>query len=338
MIQSAECWLDIPQEKKTLLNQANVYYSQEYEQIERSRGNIPVYIYNDNYILIVSIRKKYLFKYASIPSECFAFENSDDDELQIFLDDSMTLLKRKYKLQWVGPTENQALFSMKPQGSISIPFGSHIIDLTLDTDQLWSNLHSKHRNVIRKGQKDGLEIKVGNSPELMDIYIQLDKETWARSNIKSNTKELVERMLNFARNNTVIYLVYKDGIPQGGAVFFWNACRSYYLFGASIDKPYTGSMNLLHWQAILDMKQRGVREYSFVGCRINEDVDSKSHTIQRFKERFGGPVRQGYMFKYIFNNNMYQLYCNLKYIKNNKGKKYPLDIIDQEVLKYRKNL
>lgn len=336
MIQSVQCWLDIPKEIRTFLNKANIYFSQEYEKIEKSKNNQFIYVYNDFYIMPVSIRKKYIFKYASLPTECFALKQSNEDELQLFLDEVMKYLKYKYKLQWIGPTENQALFEKKPTGSIAIPFGSHIINLTLDVDELWNNLHSKHRNVIRKAQKDGVEIKSGNSNDLLDIYMKLDKETWERSNIKSNTKEIVSSMIDNAPDNTAVYIAYKDGVPQGGAVFFWNECRSYYLFGASIDKPYTGAVNFLQWQAILDMKQKGVKEYSFVGCRINEDINSKSHTIQRFKERFGGAVRQGYMFKYVFNVKMYCLYCNLKYIKNNKGRKYPMDIIDQELPKWKK--
>lgn len=335
MIKSVTSWSEIPQKIKNKLRDANIYYSMEYERIELQKGKTPIYLYDNKYLLVVFVKKKLFFKYASVPTEYYEYSNDYIEDVECFLNESMDILKNKYNIQWVGSTENQAMFDTTPADCVWIPFGSHVIDLSLETEQLWSNLHSKHRNVIRKAQRDGLTIKKGNSKELLKEYLKLDEETWKRSNSVSNTEQLAKSMLENAPENTTIYIIYRENIAQGGAIFFWNTCRSYYIFGASIDKPSAGAMNALHWQAIQDMKANGVREYSFVGCRINEDVDSKIHTIQRFKERFGGPVRRGFMFKCIFNKSLYRIYCSLKYIKENKGKKYPLDIIDQELPKWK---
>ena len=91
-------------------------------------------------------------------------------------------------------------------------------------------------------------------------------------------------------------------------------------------------MNYLHWRAIRDFKQEGVKKYSFVGCRINEDIDSKCHGIQRFKERFGGTLFVGYMFKVILKPFKYKLFRLLQRIKNGRWVK---DVVDQEIEKWR---
>ena len=80
------------------------------------------------------------------------------------------------------------------------------------------------------------------------------------------------------------------------------------------------------------MKSNGVKKYSFVGCRIGEDEDSKYHSIQRFKERFGGTLEQGYMFKTVMSQWKYQLFHCLYKIKN---KTVLTDAIDQELPKWK---
>ncbi len=44
---------------------------------------------------------------------------------------------------------------------IAAPYGTYIIDLTQPEETLWSNLHSKHRNVVRNAMKKGVEIRSG---------------------------------------------------------------------------------------------------------------------------------------------------------------------------------
>ena len=66
--------------------------------------------------------------------------------------------------------------------------------------------------------------------------------------------------------------------------------------------------------------------------RINEDEDSKYHGIQRFKERFGGELIRGYMFKTILIPWKYKLF-HLAY--NIKNKQKLTDVIEQEIHKWQ---
>ena len=78
---------------------------------------------------------------------------------------------------------------------------------------------------------------------------------------------------------------------------------------------------------------RSVRKYSFVGCRIQEDADSKYHGIQRFKQRFGGELIVGKMFKVILNPGKYRLFQILQKMKNGY---WVQDVVDQEIGKWTK--
>ena len=92
-----------------------------------------------------------------------------------------------------------------------------------------------------------------------------------------------------------------------------------------------GSHNLLQWEIVKKLKTLNVKQYDFVGARINPPKGSKIEGIQRFKSRFGTTLHQGYMWKYIFNKPMYFLYVQiLKLLAFKNRSKYKGDIIDQE--------
>jgi lipid II:glycine glycyltransferase (peptidoglycan interpeptide bridge formation enzyme) len=83
-------------------------------------------------------------------------------------------------------------------------------------------------------------------------------------------------------------------------------------------------MNLLTWEAMRSFRAEGVKRYDFVGTRINPEPGSKQEGLKMFKERFGGDLMQGYMWK-----------CSIapfKYLAYNLASRLLRggDIVDQE--------
>lgn len=324
------CYYDLPNSIRKCIPGANVYYSEEYYKHNLKNGVF--YFYDNNRVLIAICRKKYFFKFFTLPSEPFIWNSEKINDEECFLNEFVEKCKLLNCVDWIGPTEVQALFHSAPLGAVSIPFGSHIVKLDNDEESLWADVHSKHRNVIRKASKDGVEISIGGKEQL-SLYMIADDQTWARSGLKISLQEEYIGLLEDFPNNVDIFIATLDSKVQGGAIFLYNSNRVYYLYGASVNGAHTGAMNLLHWTAMKHYKEKGVREYSFVGCRINEDSDSKYHGIQRFKERFGGTLDVGVMFKKTIHPLKYDLYYALKRIKD---KNY-MDIIDQEIGKWKGN-
>lgn len=320
--------IELPEFIKNAIDEANFFYSDAYIAYLKNKGGKIVFIYSNDYILLAVINTKYIFKYCFFPSEQINIRNSSETSKH-FLDTCMDLLKSVFKVQWLVATGAHSFFTEYPTKSIRIPFGSHVINLNEEEEVIWSKIHSKHKNSIRKAEKSNLEVCFG-SKELLEDYLVLDKETWARSKKRGFGKEYYEDILNFCSSSILIVIVYHESIPQAGAIFYFNKKMSYYMYGASCNNSISGSMNLLHWNTILYMKNKSTSSYSFVGCRINEDVDSKYHGIQRFKERFGGDLISGFMFKVVFNNLYYSI---AKFAL--KIMKQPIhDAIDQEKHKW----
>lgn len=323
-------YADMPEGIRTRLSLANVFFSRNYVNYAKEAGFKIIYAYNDEYVLPISVYKKICFSYAVFMSECYSYKCNDNEESRKqFLNHVINKLKKSMGIAWVS-TGATAFFDVFPSDSERIPFGSHVADLTLSEEELWKNIHSKHRNSIRRAEKNNVYIVTGKE-ELIDDYLSLDEETWARSNKRTYGKNFFEKIVTGMNDAVVIALAYKDAKPQAGGIFYKNSQMSYYMYGTSANHPEPGSANLLQWETMKMFKMEGVKKYSFVGCRINEDADSKYHGIQRFKERFGGDLIQGYMFRSILHPAKRKLFQLLYRLKN--GSKLQ-DIIDSEIHKW----
>ncbi len=332
-LQIAYNFSDFCKEKGLLISDFNAYYSDEYAKYLRGER---VLIFSSGWIIPVIINKRSIFCYATFLSEPKEYNSSIDESGPQFLSEVCNYMHTAYRIQWSNPAGPSTLFSFVPDHSISIPFGSHIIDLTLPEETLLANMHSKHRNVVRKAAKDGVEVKNGGA-ELLGDYCMIDEQTWARSNRKGEGESEYERFVKALPDNTRVYVSYFEGQPQTGAIIMYNKQMAYYLYGASINHTHNGSGNLLQWEVIKDMQKEGVLKYSFVGCRINVDENSKYYGIQMFKSRFGGELFEGRIFKVIYNQFMYHLFrfaATIKSTIHNKHYTQYSDIIDQEIHKW----
>ena len=142
-----------------------------------------------------------------------------------------------------------------------------------------------------------------------------------------------KNLLDKLPQNSFISIAYLNKQPQCGSFVLHNKEMAYYMFGASSDHAHNGAGTLLQWENLLMLKRIGVMKYSFVGYRF-EVTDSKLANIQRFKERFGGELFNGYMFKcYLrpFKKMCFDLLCKITGV-------FSKDAIDQEKNKWKSRL
>ena len=259
-------------------------------------------------------------------------ENLTIDQEKDFLNSVVEFFKAEKKIDFICSPPVNAVFNVYPSEAVSAAFGTYLIDLSLSEEILWDKLHSKHRNVIRKAMKDQVNIKRGK--EYLDLAYKLIKETQLRSDKGFSSIEKFKELINSLENNVEIFVSFYKDKPQGCAVFLYSDYAVYYRHGGSIERPFTGSLNLLHWEAIKYFKAKGVLRYDFLGARIKPDKGSKLEGIQRFKSRFGGELRQGYLWKLVVRKWKYRLFQFIFAIKNGT---FEEDIIDQEIKKAKKD-
>lgn len=194
------------------------------------------------------------------------------------------------------PATTNTIFRTHPDGAIAAPYGTYSIDLGKSDEVLWNNLHSKHRNVIRNATKKGVIIETGMN-HLTAAY-GLICDTFRRSKLGFMSYGAFERYILSLGEYVKIFVAVNQGALQGCAVIPFSNHSAYYVYGGTMPGPITGAMNLLHWEAIRHFRQLEVKRYDFVGVRINPEKGSKQEGLKMFKERFGGQLVQGHIWKY----------------------------------------
>jgi hypothetical protein len=237
------------------------------------------------------------------------------------------------------PATFNTLFRTYPDGAIAAPFGSYVLDLSQPEDVLWSNVHSKHRNVIRNATKKGVQILTGM--EHLETAYNLVRTSFMRSakgfigrmRVQSRFDyQTFKRQVSAFGENARVFVAEYQGVPQSAAVIPFSQHVAYYMHGGNIPNPLTGSSNLVQWEAIRHFRELGVHYYDFFGARIDPESGSKIEGIMKFKERFGGQLQHGYMWKLSFRPLKASLYSMAAMVRSGG------DVVDQERHKLERKL
>ena len=278
---------------------------------------------SDEFILSYYIDRRFIFSKLVFTNETIYLSDNIDNEKE-FLNQVVNLSK-DLDIDFISQPLANCVFAVVPDNSKFISWGSYVVDLTVDEETIMKNIHSKHRNVIKKAKKDGVVIEVIEDIEI--IYNNI-KETMQRQNRAYPSLESLEKIKKF----TTFFIAKKDDEIQGCSVVPYNQHQALYLYGGSISRPYTGSLNLMHYEAMLYFKKNGVKQYDFMGARPNVEKGSKLEGIQRFKSRFTKDMREGYMWKYEVRPLKVKLMNLLQILlSKSKGKQYLGDAIEQEL-------
>lgn len=326
---------ELPKNVVENIKTANIFYSKEYNSYLKSEHSEVLYAYDDNMIICFTINYiRSIFKVAIFHSEPFDYIKKEYAKynVDVFLNHVIFCMKKLYKVDWINLTFAGAVFTGYPSNSKRIKWGNCIINLCSKTEEdIFNNFTSKHRNMVRRGERANLEIKFGGM-ELLDDYLYLDVQTWSRSGKDFNNKDRYKKYIETLKDKALIGIAYKDGVPQSGLLGFYNHAMFYYMFGASSNKPEPGSTHYLQWETIKLMLKKNVQLYNFVGYRIDVDKGSKYENIQHFKKGFGGDLVECYMFKSVLCKWKYALFSLLYFLKNRSK---PNDAIDQEIHKWK---
>ena len=243
------------------------------------------------------------------------------EEEKAFLNGAVELLGAK-GVDVIIPPSTNTIFRTFPDGAIASPYGTYLVDLSQTEESLFSNLNSSHRRKVRLATKANVQIRTGI--EHLETAYALVRDTFKRSNLGFMNFESFRKMVLGLSEHVKIMVAEHDGTVQGAIVVPFSQHTAYYVYGGSIPEPAQGAMNLLHWEAIRLFKGLGVRRYDFVGVRINPEPGSKQEGLMTFKQRFGGQLHQGYLWKYSFNALKFSIY-NMA-VRFRRGG----DIVDQE--------
>lgn len=294
---------------------------------------------SDCYVMPYYIEQRLIFRRLVLPfGPIQKSEGHSNEKQKDFFDSCLKLLldRKIIKCDYLSQPQSNVVLPFKPGFGTVVPWGSYIIDLTRSEDEIFTSFHSKHKNVIRKAAKDG--IVVDRNADYHEVWQNIC-DTLRRQKVYPPQLSYYQKLVDNVPNNVAFYTCKLDGMIQGSAVVVYDSDFAYYMYGGSVARPSTGSVNLLQFEIMKDMKQKGVKEYDMVGARTIYEEESKFAGIQRFKSRFASELKQGYILRMIICPLKYKLFllC-VKFAGIMKGFNYSDSIDDILKLMKERNL
>lgn len=199
------------------------------------------------------------------------------------------------------------LKNAEPMKSISnvIDLGKTIAFDLSSTDLIWENIISKNRNMIRKAEKNGIEIKHGKDLTLFEDFRRIYNATMEKDNAEEYYffgEKFYESVHNdLYENYEMFYAVLNGEIIAMSIMLFANDQMHYHLSGSMIEYRNLAPSNLLLYKAALWGCEHGFKTFHLGG-----GVGSGEDNLYKFKAAFNR--NSDYQFsigKQIFNEEKY---------------------------------
>lgn len=178
------------------------------------------------------------------------------------------------------------------------------LDITSE-DIIWSNIISKNRNMIRKAEKNGIEIRHGKDLELFKDFKRIYNATMEKDNAEEYYffgDAFYESIHNDLNNNyEMFYAVLNGEIIAMSIMLFGNKQMHYHLSGSMIEYRNLAPSNLLLYKAALWGCEQGYKTFHLGG-----GVGSGEDNLYKFKAAFNR--NSDYQFsigKEVFNQEKY---------------------------------
>lgn len=174
-----------------------------------------------------------------------------------------------------------------PMKAIStvIDLGKTIAIDLYSPEVIWDNIISKNRNMIRKAEKNGIEIRHSKDLELFKDFKRIYNATMDRDHAEQYYYfsdvfyESIHRDLHDSYE--MFYAVYEGDIIAMSIVLFANKQMHYHLSGSVIEYRNLAPSNLLLYKAALWGYEHGYKSFHLGG-----GVGSGEDSLYKFKSAF----------------------------------------------------
>lgn len=188
----------------------------------------------------------------------------------------------------------------------------HTIAINLDgsEEDIWKNeIHTKNRNVIKKGEKLGLRFCADYDYQYLNDFIRLYNGTMDKLNASDfyyfdhdYYKQLIKNI-----PNSFLGVVKLNDIVISAAIFFNSAPYGHYhLSGSDKSMLSFSPNNFMLWEAAKELRNHGCKRLHLGGGTTSSNEDS----LFCFKSRFSKETFTFNLGKIIFNEPVYKELCD----------------------------
>lgn len=291
------------------------------------------WLYDEKCVIAFFIDKKAIFRRMVFSTNVISNDKISKKTEKDFLNDLIHYIKSNKLCDFIYKAQSNVVFSVCPSNVDCVPWGTYEVNLERSEEQLFASFNYKCRNVIRNAIKNGVIVE--KSENVHDIYENIKSTMMRQKSIHYPSYDYLNH-LNNLENGSILFVVKKDNVIQGSLVLLYDDYKGYAMYAGSIQRPQTGSLDLLHFEAMKFLQTKNIKKYDFVGTRLNIQKGSKQEGIDRFKRKFNPELIEGYAFRVIVRPFKYFLFFVMSsiYFKL-KGIQYtdPILTIQAEELK-----
>lgn len=152
---------------------------------------------------------------------------------------------------------------------------------------------------IRKAEREGVVVRPVESPEDLQAFCSLAKQTSDRVRVRtaytdfpSPFFEVTHRLLSPA-GVARFYVAWFEDCPLAGCLFLCSSTTMlYYLGGSTRDRQLTAKQApaAVFWHAIREARSLGFGKFDFGGCTPTADRDDSRYGVYAFKKGWGGAL------------------------------------------------
>lgn len=165
-----------------------------------------------------------------------------------------------------------------------------ILDLDSTEEELLKNMRKTTRYLIRKSQKDGVEIIMSQDLKDIDLFYSVYQATAKRQKFVAYSKDYIRKEFElFSKNNQALLFFGKyhgKTVSVAMIVFYGNS--AFYHHSGSLNEDKVNTSYLLQWRVIQEAKRRGYRYYNFWGVSSLDHPQHPWHGLSQFKRGFSG--------------------------------------------------
>jgi dTDP-4-amino-4,6-dideoxygalactose transaminase len=171
-------------------------------------------------------------------------------------------------------------------------FETVLIDLSQDADVIRKNLHSSWRNQLKKAESSSVQIFESSESEDFEFFKTMYLRQMSDKGFIGIDEELLDEVYSsFLMDGAVQLFIAKSkgSIISGALILTHGKCATYFASWNSDDGRDLNAMNLILWEAVTTLKQKGCTFFDLGG------IDLKSApSVGHFKIRMGGAIHRTY--------------------------------------------
>ena len=181
-----------------------------------------------------------------------------------------------------------------------------IIDLKKSEEQLWSEVHSKRRNEIRRSLKEGTLFVISNTVDSLKICYQILKNVYSRAKLPLPSYEHFQALHNNStdKQGLCIFTATYEGEIIGCLLGLVYKEVVYDYYAGALDNFYNKYPNdLIPWEVIKYVKQNGFTTFDFGGA----GKPNVPYGVRDYKKKFGGDLVNYGRFEKVNKPIMYRM-------------------------------